>query len=216
MLNLPIYTAVNRIVPKNAFEQGLTSAQKKDFTRYVSKITWLNKLAKETVNLPTKTIQEIQIFKIELKERHSIDNIVDIIQRQIPYSLILVITYGDEYYLSTSAKHLHVRSTNKSVIDCTFSTNWLSGSQHQFQLCLSGSLDHVLFDFCCQLVGISTNTFNSFEELIKYNQYKRGILKEISDLKALLLSNIPFNKKVELNKRLRSLESAIQYMGLIS
>jgi len=51
IFNLPKHTVVNKIIPKNAFDNYANTKQKKLFIENVEKIRWINKLSKETVNL---------------------------------------------------------------------------------------------------------------------------------------------------------------------
>jgi len=72
LLKLPINTQVNRVIPKNTFDSFTNTKQKKLFTDKILRIIWTHKLSKLTTNLPSKEIQEIQIFKVELKTGEAI------------------------------------------------------------------------------------------------------------------------------------------------
>ena len=54
-----------------------------------SKIIWKYKLSKDTINiLGTNNVEEIQIFEIELKSKIIPKNILQIIDKAIPYPIL--------------------------------------------------------------------------------------------------------------------------------
>jgi hypothetical protein len=68
LFDLPLSSKVDRVVPKNSFDDFASNKVKKLFTNQIQKILWKNKLSVETINLRGKEIDEIQIFDIELKD----------------------------------------------------------------------------------------------------------------------------------------------------
>lgn len=208
--NLPERTKVKRVIPKNAFDTYTNTKQKKLLTDQVLRITWLNKLSTETTNLIGKDIEEIQLFKVELKEKVFIDAIIEIIEKSIPYHLVLIVVYDEEMYISASSKHLHPTNPNTAVIDWTFKTEWFNISDLKYSLNLKKSLDDVFEDICYQLSGRIKRDGLSFEALINQQREKDRLQKEISRLKSSLSREKQFNKKVELNMRLKELEKAIK------
>src|SRR5690554_2316255 len=105
--NLPTRSKVGRVVPKNSFDEYTNTKQKKLFTDAIQRITWTHKLSSDTINLDAKDIEEIQIFKVELKEQLDILKILDIINKAIPYHIVFWVGFKDVAYISTSAKHPH-------------------------------------------------------------------------------------------------------------
>jgi len=96
LFQLPKNTTVGRVIPKNAFDDNINSRQKKQFTDLVQRITWTNKLSSQTINLRSVDVEEIQIFVIELKKRDTIDEILKIINKHIPYHIICWIEYDEK------------------------------------------------------------------------------------------------------------------------
>ena len=118
--NLPLSTKVGRVVPKNAFDEYTNTKQKKLFIDCIQRITWTHKLSADTVNLDAKDIQEIQVFKIELKQKSDILKIAEIINKSIPYHIVFWVEYNREAYISTASKHPHPTNDDVAVIDWTF------------------------------------------------------------------------------------------------
>lgn len=210
--NLPQSTVVQRVVPKNSFDSFTSSKQKELFTKYVAKITWSNSLSSKTINLSGKEILEIQIFHIELKEQQDIKAVLNIIDKVIPYHIIFEVSYGNSVYLSTSSKHQLPPNEDKSVIDWTFKTSWFKTDKNSYKLDLKKSLDYIFYEFCAQLSLKPNKSIKNISDLVSYNARINAICKEIAQLKKKIASCEQFNKKVELNLKLKKLEQ--EFNGL--
>lgn len=209
MFNLPASTLINKIVPKNAFDQYTNYRQKRLFSDLVSRIVWLHKISFETVNLQGKEVQEIQIFTIELKEKLEIGQIVQIIDRAVPYHIIFVVGFEEERYISVSAKHLHPQNDHKAVIDYTFTSEWFEKDENSYQILLKGSLDHIFKDFCKQF---TTNYFKenkTISEVVDMQKKIDRLMKDIENVKSAIAREKQFNRKVELNMNLKNLEETL-------
>lgn len=196
---LPQSTKVQKVIPKNAFDEYTTSKQKKLFADKILRITWLNKLAPNTVNLETKEVKEIQIFKIELKVKEEIKIILDIINKATVYHIIFIVSFEEEIYLSTSAKHPHPANENNAVIDWTFKTDWFSTNENPYTLLLKKNLDAVYHDFCNQLSAKPNSINESLQNLVQYSKQRDLLEKEIAQLKTKIKNCQQFNTQVELN-----------------
>lgn len=203
LFNLPQTAKVNRVIPKNAFDAYTNSKQKKLFTDQILRITWLQKLSPDTINLEAKEIKEIQIFKIELKVRGEIQPLLEIIDKAIPYNIIFIIEESGSIYLSTSTKHPHPINNDNSVIDWTFKTPWFLNSLNTYSLYLKKSLDAVYHDFCIQLSGDKKMARKSLHDLVHYNKQIDALQKEITQLKKNIKNSTQYKYKVELNLLLK-------------
>ena len=199
LFSLPHSAKVNRVIPKNAFDAYTNSKQKKLFTDQILRITWLQKLSPDTVNLEAKEIKEIQIFKIELKVREEIQSLLEIIDKAIPYNIIFIIEDSGSIYLSTSTKHPHPINSDNSVIDWTFKTSWFLQNENTYSLNLKKSLDAVYFDFCSQLSGEKSRAKMSLHDLVQHTKLIHKLEKEIELLKRNIYNCKQFKYKVELN-----------------
>jgi hypothetical protein len=203
LFNLPHTAKVNRVIPKNAFDAYTNSKQKKLFTDLILRITWLQKLSPDTVNLEAKEVQEIQIFKLELKVREEIQPLLDIINKAIPYNIIFIIEESDSIYLSTSTKHPHPVNADNSVIDWTFKTSWFTKNDNTYSLNLKKSLDAVYHDFCIQLAGNKSIKKKTLQDLVHYNKQIDDLEKEIVQIKKNIKNSKQYKHKVELNLLLK-------------
>lgn len=207
---LPETTRVNRVVPKNAFEKNITAKDRRLFIDLVQRITWTHKLSFDTINLKGEDISEIQIFKFELKKRAAISRILEIVNRAIPYRIISWVEYNDEAYLSTTSKHAHPTNEDIAVLDWTFTSAWFPSLSNPYSLNLTGSLDEIYKDICIQLSGSHKLKSESLTTIVKNQEEVDRLKKQIEKLKASIRRAKQFNKKVELNLKLKEAEKALQ------
>ena len=179
--NLPISTIVNRFIPKNAFDEFTNAKQRKKFTEIVDKITWLNKLSKETINLSGSEITEIQIFELKLKEQVYPKALLDIIDKAIPYQIIFLLSYQDSVLFSTSKKHHHPLNQDNAVVDWSFASDWFIHSVNNYKLNLKVSIDFIYADFCSQLSNYANET-KDIANIIEHNKTLKGLEKQIVEV----------------------------------
>jgi hypothetical protein len=216
LFNLPPATKVQRVVPKNAFDAYTTAKQKKAFVNHIQRITWTNKIATDTVNLSANEIREIQIFRVELKSQIEVKELLEVIDRAIPYAIIFVVEFEDYIYFSTSSKHPHPANEDAAVLDWTFNTDWFLWTENRYSLTLKKSVDEVYRDFCVQLSGNIHLREASLSELVKESQVIESLKKEATRLESAISRCKQYNRKVELNMQLLSLQKKIQSLSKIS
>lgn len=202
---LPQSTLVNRNIPKNAFDEYANSKQKKDFTNYVSKITWKHKISQETVNLFGDDVKEIQLFEINLKEKQSISNLLDLIDKSIPYHIIFIVKFEEEVLIRTSQKHPHPINADNSVIDWIFLSDWIQKDKCASSLKLKGSIDSTFQDFCSLISG-NKKRFASINKMIEYQSQIKELNFLIERLESQMKKSKQFNKKIEMNMELNKLK----------
>lgn len=208
MFKLPRTTELNKVIPKNAFDSYTNTKQKKEFADHISRIIWLNKLSVDTTNLQSKEILEIQVFDIELKEKVQIKNILNIIDKAIPYPIIFIIRNGKSVYLSTSPKHSNPKNEDLAVIDYTYSTEWFIENENEFQIELKNDIDWVYKTFCEQF-NKTKAPVKDLKELVTTQKELDSLNKEIEKVKSAIARSKQFNKKVELNLKLKELEARL-------
>tara|TARA_R110002096_G_scaffold21043_8_gene68822 strand:+ start:50708 stop:51364 length:657 start_codon:yes stop_codon:yes gene_type:complete len=207
--NLPSRTKVGRVVPKNAFDEYTNTKEKKLFTDCIQRISWTHKLSTDTVNLDAKDIQEIQVFKVELKLKSDILKILEIINKSIPYHIVFWVEHYQEAYISTASKHPHPTNEDVSVIDWTFTSDWFNKENNSYAFNLKGSLDAVFKDLCVQLTGKPDLGNQSLDAILKNQQEIDRLKKEVSKLKSAISKSKQFNEKVDLNLKLKNAEKEL-------
>lgn len=208
--NLPARTKVGKIVPKNAFYEYTNTKQKKLLTDCIQRILWTHNLSADTVNLMAKDIQEIQILKVELKQKFDILKILEIINKSIPYHIVFWVEYNQEAYISTASKHSHPTNDDIAVIDWTFTSDWFSKDDNGYAINLKGSLDTAFKDLCVQITGKPEYFRLPMETILKTENEISNLKKEIKTLKRALSKTLQFNKKVEINQQLISAQARLK------
>ncbi len=213
MLVLPPTTVVNKVVPKNSFDKYINTKQKKLFSEFIEKIRWANKLSKQTIRLEGKDVNEIQVFEISLKKKTAADDLLNIIDRHIPYHIIFVLLFENEVLYSVAQKHAHPVSDESSVLDWRFSSNWVNQDESLFRLNLKINLDEVFADFCLQITGKEKRQNQTLSQVIIIEQNRKLLLYEINKLEADIKGCKQFNKKVELNLKLQSKKAELEILN---
>jgi hypothetical protein len=212
LFNFPNTARVNRVIPKNAFDDYTNTRQKKQFADLVSKITWTHKLSIDTINLTGKEVGEIQVFRLELKVKEDVKSLLEIIDKSIPYPIIFVVTYEEGVYLSTSVKHPHPVNENNSIIDWTFKSDWFPQTENRYSITLKKNLDTVYRDFCIQLSDTPQLANESLDTVINKSKEVQKLRTEISKLKSAISKSRQFNQKVEMNMRLKEVEAQLDIL----
>ncbi len=203
MLKLPASTIVDKIIPKNSFEEYATAKQRKLLSSHVARIKWLNKISIQTVNLQGKEINEIQVFEMELKGKFNINELMLLINKVIPYQILFVLRFNEEVMYSISKKHTHPSNENQAVVDWTFSTSWKNVVEDEFEISLSNSLDSVFQDICFKISGKNQGKEKDIETLIAKEQQLKQLNSEIEKTQKAIEKCRQFNKRVELNQKLQ-------------
>lgn len=205
MFELPPSTTLNKNIPKSAFDQVTNTKQKRQFTDIISKIRWANKLSPHTINLSGKDINEIQIFEVQLKKKEQVFDLLNVIDKSIPYHIIFILKYGEEVLFSASQKHPHPANEGVAVIDWNFKSGWVNEKKNPFQLVLRKSLDFIFQDFCHQLSGRGSNSDSDLTTLIEKERKLKELESSISKLQSAIKRTKQFNLKVEMNLKLQNL-----------
>ncbi|MFH1847359.1 MAG: DUF4391 domain-containing protein [Candidatus Omnitrophota bacterium] len=109
----------------------LTRKQVEIVKNEINDIRWHCVLKPETTNIPVFKnndfdYEEIQVIGVSLKTDEKKDIAAGIIQKCIPYPVVLILGYEGQIALSVAAKRINKTDISKSVIDEEFITNWIS------------------------------------------------------------------------------------------
>ncbi|MBF6608383.1 MAG: DUF4391 domain-containing protein [Flavobacterium sp.] len=200
---LPPSTEINRSIPKNAFDKFTNAKQKKLLVEAVDKIKWTNKIAPETINLTGTEITEIQVFEIQLKTKNNVREILDVIDKSIPYHIVFILHFQQNILISTTKKHPHITKEDLAVLDWNFSTEWLDMSSATIQFILQSSIDTVYANLCFQIKGCDDKKI-TIQDFIEKDAAIKNISYQIEKLKSAIKNCKQFNRRVELNLQLNS------------
>lgn len=196
MFDLPEKCLVNKFIPKKTFYEkiGVTSTIKDEFVKLVEKIVWLYKIAPDTVGLnKTEKVEEIQIFEIYIKNKILPKGVIKTISKAIPYPILFVIKYKDDYCYSIKVEE-------------SYYTNW----NEELDITFKGiSLEYIYEQIVKKVIKVD-NSEKQFDKVIEDNNKKEILQQKIDGLKRKIKQEKQFNRKVEANTELKELEKEME------
>ena len=191
MLDIPKKCYVNKFLPKKLFYEkiAISPSVKEEFTNQVDRITWLYKISPDTIGISkTDNVEEIEVFQLDLKEKMIPKNVIKVITKGIPYKILFVIKFNDDFCYSVK-------------VDDIFTTEWNDNINFVFNAI---NLEIVYENIVKSILKEESNN-KKIDEIIDNRAYKADLEKRINQLKQKIKNEKQFNKKVELNKQLNEL-----------
>ena len=206
LYKLPKRAFYNRRIPKNKFYEHLEADTKLKnlFIEQVENIIWKYKLAKETINIdPTPEIQEIQVFEIHLKQKALSMEILENIDRAIPYPILYVLLYRDEGKLVIAYKQRSKTNEDRCVVKSYYESSWQPASEIVVDLHSGLNLNAVYESYLRRLLPVQADKDEALEVTVERHMEIERLKREISRLEKKIRSEKQFNRKVEYNLELQ-------------
>ena len=216
MINLPRSTEFNKRIPKQKFYEKLnvTPALKRSFIDQIKTVIWRNKIAESTINVaPGKTVTEIEIFEIQLNSSELDTDVLKLIDKEIPYHIVFILSYEGKYQAWTAYKEETVSGNSAFKVDTYYHTEWLE--EENLPLKADGlDIDMVYENFVRQIAGDALKNVNdeSLKESVEREKKREQLKKQIAALEAKIRKEKQFNKQVEMNGRLKKLRKELEYL----
>ena len=208
-MDFPSKTIINVKVPKKSFYENLTvnTANKRIFIDQISAIWWRYKLTADTLAVaPSETIDEIEIFEIELTTKNFDSSILRLIDRGIPYHTIFILTYEGESQLWIAYKE-KISSDSLSVGNYYHMDFMPSES---LNLSADGlSLDDVYAALFYQISGIQKNLSKPLKDVIIEHEQRLKLEREIERLEKQLKRETQPKKKFELHQKIQRFKEGL-------
>ena len=209
MLGLPKTTEFNKRIPKQKFYENLsvTPAVKKAFTEQIKIIYWRNKLAATTLNLaPGEQVTEIEVFEVKLNSPDLDENVLRLIDREIPYHILFLLEYDGKYQAAVGYKEAAGSGKAAFKVDRYYRTEWLA--EEELPLHLEGlTIDAVYENFIRQIAGdsLSSGEDTTLKESVEQQKQREQIEKQIAALEAKMKREKQLNRKMELKAEIKAL-----------
>lgn len=197
MFNLPKECIVDKVIPKKIFYDNvnMTNTIKQEFINKIEKIIWKYKISEENINVSkTENIEEIEIFKLNLKEKYEVKNLIKVITKEIPYPILFLIKFNEEFQYAIKYE------------DSIYFSEWNNNITFNF---VDFDLEKVYENIVKAITNIENNIKNIQEELDK----KQEIIKlqnEINKLENQIKKEQQFNRKVEINRKILELKEKME------
>lgn len=213
MLGLPKSTEFNKRIPKQKFYENLsvTPAMKTAFTEQIKIIYWRNKLAATTLNLaPDRIVTEIEVFEIRLTSPDLDEDILRLIDREIPYHILFLLEYNRKYQAAMGYKEAASSGKAAFKVERYYRTEWLT--EEELPLHLEGlTIDAVYENFIRQVAGdrLTSNKNTTLKESVEQQKQREQIEKQIAALETKMKKEKQLNRKMELKAEIKKLKQAL-------
>lgn len=213
MLGLPKTTEFNKRIPKQKFYENLsvTPAIKKIFTEQIKIIYWRNKLVATALNLaPGEKVTEIEIFEVKLISPDLDENVLRLIDREIPYHILFLLEYEVKYQVAMGYKEAAGSGKAAFKVDRYYRTEWLE--EEDLPLHLEGlTIDAVYEHFICQIAGdiLSGGEDTTLKESVEQQKQLEQLDKQIAALEVKIKKEKQLNRKMELKAKIKQLRCSL-------
>ena len=216
LFDYPKLAKFGRIVAKDKIYDRVKSSRKTQeaFVSQVNRIIWQYKLAPKTTNLTeTAKVKEIEIFEIPLKKNDLDSNILLNIDRAIAHPIIFHLTFEDKIKVAATYKRPSDGDHSKWVLgDDYFETDWLPSDTERQKLPVVLDLSSLYEHILRQILPLTMRENESLEchiDRVALLSYKS---KEHKKLETRMSNEKQFNRKVEMNAKLRNLGNEIEQL----
>lgn len=220
-------------IPKKLFyeEYNMSTSDKDLFTHGIDKIVLEYMFSEDRVNIPTYKDEEIEceeiaVIRVILSDDKKYKRICEIIQRAIPYSIIVICEYNESILFNIASKRVNKNDEEKNTVEEMIFTEWISlERQKKNQKIFLDSLDvrewsYInLYRFYNSFVD-KVKIFNAskyskdieylnglnVDEVKKITDNIESLGLEITSLKDKLKKESQFNKKMDLNIKIKKIE----------
>lgn len=211
----PKATLLKRVVPKTRIYDRVraTTALKDKFVAQVDQITWRAKLAPETINLPaTKSVPEIQIFRVTLKTNTVQDDVLKAIDRAIPFPILFELEHDQKTQIAAAHKRPSEAETDRWVISDYLRSNWLPVDTPRTTLPVALNLTVLYEQILTALMPIVPQTAESLSARMERTSALKSKEREVDRLKSQLKRETQFNIKMNLHTQLRDAQAEFEQL----
>lgn len=215
MFAYPKKAEFGRNVPKSKIYANtrVSSALKKKFLA-IEKIVWQYKLSPETVNLPSrKSVPEIEIFSITLREPEIHADVLKCIDNAIPFPTIFELVFESRTKTKAAFKRPSDADSNKWVTDIYFESKWRQSDARREPLPVALDLALLYEQILRSLMPVSRIDGEGIKDQVQRLTDIRHLETQAAKLQSRMQKEKQFNRKVEMNAELRKLNSQIENLN---
>jgi hypothetical protein len=217
IIDFPESARVDRIIPKKKIydKAAVINRVKNAFIKEVEQIRWLYKLSPETINIPaSKSVQEIQVFHIRLREQGEIEEVLVQIDKSIPSPILFMLQFEEQIRYVACFKRPSQAGRAKWVTSEYFGTNWIQEQAGHKSLPVTLTIESLYFQFLKWIIPIEIRDNEELSGLVQRAELLR--MKECAGerLSSRLQKEKQFNRKVEINTELRTIRGEIDELLL--
>ena len=217
LLAYPPQASFGRTLPKNkVYEHSGASASVRElFVRQVGQIVWQYKLAPETINLPARHgVPEIQVFAIQQKTPELDFDVLRCLDGAVQFPTLFELSFGDRTQTVAAYKQPSDADASRWVLSSYFASSWVPSDAQRSPMPLALDLGGLYEQLLQRLLPLAARRNEGLPELVSRVEQAAAKQREIEKVAGKLAKEKQFNRKVEINARLRELNT--EYEQLIS
>lgn len=205
MLGLPKSTEYNKRIPKTQFYRNLNlpNKVKQQFVDEIDSIVWQNKISPDTMAVSAgEEVTEIEVIEIRLHQRGISKNILETMDRGIPYHIVFVLTFKGEVQVAIGYKEKSQKKDAKYRVEGYYLSEWVSIDG--FVLELKGlNLDRIYENLLRQFIPEERPQARDLRETIALQKEIERQMALCESIEKKMKSESQFNVQVRLNRELR-------------
>ncbi len=204
-----------RVVPKNKIYEhaDAKTALKERFVTEVDQITWAYKLAPETVNLGgSEAVPEIQVFQVKQRGDRLSEDVLRAMDRAIPFPILFELVSGAKRRTVAAFKRPNEGGKSKWVVSDYFWADWQKGDSERESLPVALDLPGLYDKILTALMPVSPQHEEDIQARVDRVEAIRAKEKEVARIKTRLAKEKQFNRKVQINKTLRTAQQELASM----
>lgn len=223
-LNIPDSCFIGNTIYKKLFYESadLSTSDKSLFTDTISKITWINCLKPETINIPAykdevRDYPEVEVIEVLVHKDYKLKRIAEIIMRTIPYPMVLIFKLEAKRKLYVAHQRTNQNDSSKNTIEEFIATDWLDSDSAlfakldikqmrfaNFYALYSDIVDTISIYNLSTIIPTDDNITGA--EARELSAQIEDIEQEITSLRTRLKKESQFNRRMELNIEIKRLE----------
>lgn len=208
----PRQAEVSRPVPKSKIHAHAHSPRgvRERFVAEVDQIVWKYKLSPETVNLPAADgVPEIEVFQVLLRTADYSEAVLHTIDRAIPFPIVFEVWQGERVRAVAAHKRPTLSGGSQWVIDSYFATPWHPATGPRAPLPTALNLGSLYDQILDRQIGLPRRPGETLSDLLARANAIRARERECGQLETRLRQEQQFNRKVDLNRQLRTLKAEL-------
>lgn len=212
----PAKAAFGRVVSKaKLYEHGTVGARLKGlFAEQVDQISWQYKLAPETTNLPASPgVPEIQVFSVRLRASELHHDVLRCIDKAIPFPILFELHYEGRLQAVACYKRPSEAEAGRWICSDYFTADWTAAENSRVALPVALNLGGLYEQLLQALIPLTPRSTESLATLQERASKVQSLQREMAKTIAKLETERQFNRKVEINTRLRLLRNEFEALS---
>ena len=209
----PKQAVFGRTLPKNKiYEHSGANTRLKDlFVEQVEQIVWQYKLAPETINLPARPgVPELQVFSIQLKTSELNLDVLRCIDGAVQFPIIFELSFNGRTKVIAAYKRPNESDASRWVMSDYFTTAWLPSDYERAAMPLALDLGGLYELMLHRLIPTPARPQESLADLVARVELIAAKQREVEKAASRLAKEKQFNRKVEINAKLRILKIELE------